>query len=161
MAAMKGLQLKKLEAVFVPYSGAAFEELRVTTGVVILPVPPETFDAFRPEVKMGSVLRELPAGYLGGLDKQQFILGIPKCLIARDDLDDQAAYLVVKAIMEHARELDRVAPEFKEWGNKEYALPADFLIPVHPGALKYYKETGMWTPAHEGRQRERLAKLPK
>jgi len=30
------------------------------------------------------------------------------------------------------------------------------LIPIHNGAIKYYKEKGFWTPAHEARQKKLL-----
>jgi TRAP-type uncharacterized transport system substrate-binding protein len=63
--------------------------------------------------------------------------------------------------MENARELDKMGPVFKEWGVKEYALPAQVVIPVHPGAIKYFKEAGMWTPAHEAQQQQVLGELKK
>ena len=33
----------------------------------------------------------------------------------------------------------------------------NFTMPVHDGAIKYYKEVGLWTDKHDERQRARLA----
>jgi TRAP transporter TAXI family solute receptor len=160
-AALKMLGFKKIDAVFAPFRGSTVTEVSATTGIVFLPSTPETYKAMIPEAQVTHVLKELPAGYIKGMDKPQYVLGFIKLVACREDLYEEAAYVIVKTIMEHARELDQVGPDFKEWGVKEYALSAEFAIPVHPGAIRYFKEAGMWTPAHEARQKERLAKLPK
>jgi len=40
--------------------------------------------------------------------------------------------------------------------NKEYTLPDVFVIPWHPGAIRYFKEIGWWTPAHDAQQQKML-----
>ncbi len=160
-AAIRALGLKKVDAVFAPFRGNAVTEVAATTRLVFLPFSPQMYNAMVPEARMTQIFKELPAGYIKGMDQQQYVLALMTLLVTRKDASEEAIYTVVKTIMEHARELDKVGPDFKEWGVKEFALPAEFPVPVHSGAIRYFKEAGMWTPATEARQAERLAKLPK
>jgi uncharacterized protein len=160
-AAVKALGLKKVDAVFAPFRGNMITEVSATTRLVFLPFSPQMYAAMPPEARMTQIFKELPAGYIKGMDQQQHVLALMTLIVTRKDVSEEATYTVVKTIMEHARELDKVGSEFKEWGVKEFALPAEFPVPVHPGAIRYFKEAGMWTPANEARQTERLAKLPK
>lgn len=64
-------------------------------------------------------------------------------LIARDDLPDDVAYKVVKTFMDKREDLVRAYPAFKAFDPKEAAKPENTGIPLHPGAIKYYKEHGL------------------
>jgi TRAP transporter TAXI family solute receptor len=160
-ASEKALLNKRVDAIFANLNGAGPEELKAMAGAIVLPFPREVYDRLPPDITKVIILKELPAGYYPILASKQLVVGGPQMFACRDDLNEQAAYLVVKTIMEHARELDKGCSICKELGTKEFALPTDFVIPAHPGAIKYFKEAGMWTPTHEARQKERLAALPK
>ncbi len=64
-------------------------------------------------------------------------------LIARDDLPDDVAYLIVKTLIEKRAELAKAYPAFSDFDPKEAAKPENLGIPLHPGAARYYKENGM------------------
>jgi TRAP transporter TAXI family solute receptor len=64
-------------------------------------------------------------------------------LIARDDLPDEIAYQVVKTLIEKRDELVRAYPAFAAFDPKQAATPENTGIPLHPGAIKYYKEKGL------------------
>lgn len=158
-AASDAVKDMKIDAAFSSLGGAKWEELAMARGVVAVPFPPDRLRSLRvrPELIKVSIL---PVGYLTGITEPTPVLATQNFLVARDDLPDKAAYLIVKAILEHSRELISVSVEFKEWG-KEQAIPSDFFIPYHPGAIVYFKEQGMWTPALAARQKEMLEKLLK
>jgi TRAP-type uncharacterized transport system substrate-binding protein len=56
--------------------------------------------------------------------------------------------------MESEKELAAVHNEAKLWTLK--AAISDFPIPIHPGAIKYFKEANVWTPELEKTQQELL-----
>lgn len=64
-------------------------------------------------------------------------------LIARDDLPEDVAYQVTKLVIEN---MDKLAAEFPAWKAfklENAALPEKNGIPLHPGAIRYYKEIGL------------------
>ncbi len=72
---------------------------------------------------------------------------------------DEAVYTMLKTLYEHYDELVAV---HKHGGKikKEVALAAA-IMPYHPGAVKYYKEQGMWTSELEALQQEMLKAVGK
>lgn len=72
-------------------------------------------------------------------NKQATVMNI---LVAHENLSEQAAYNVVKALFEKRDELIAVhkeAENFKLENQRANATP----VPFHPGALKYFKEKGV------------------
>jgi len=64
-------------------------------------------------------------------------------LIANKNLPDEIAYKITKAVVEN---MAKLAEDFKAWKYfkvENAALPANNGIPLHPGAVRYYKEKGL------------------
>jgi len=54
------------------------------------------------------------------------------------------AYTLIKTWAEHWKELEPIHPQFRGWRPEVFVQ--DFAtIPYHPGAIKFYKEKGMWS----------------
>ncbi len=68
----------------------------------------------------------------------------PNFLAVRDDIDEEAVYLMTKTIYENLPFLQAIHKATKAM-SQEKAL-AGLPIPLHPGALKYYQEAGMTVP---------------
>jgi TRAP transporter TAXI family solute receptor len=64
-------------------------------------------------------------------------------LIARDNVPDDVAYKVVKTFMDNRAELVKAYPAFGAFKPKDAAKKENTGIPLHPGAIKYYKEHNM------------------
>lgn len=64
-------------------------------------------------------------------------------LVTHENMDEQTAYNVVKAIFEHREELIRVHKEAANFTLENQKSAATGGIPWHPGALKYFKEKGV------------------
>ena len=71
-----------------------------------------------------------------------FVRRPSRCMvfIARADLNDEPAYQMVKALIDHYADLKTINPVMAEWKPEVAVRPLP--IPYHPGAIKDYKEEG-------------------
>ena len=60
-------------------------------------------------------------------------------------------YKVVKTIHQNWETMRKEAPALRAIPAKDLA-PVNFSHPYHEGAVRYFKEAGLWTPAHQARQ---------
>ncbi len=77
-------------------------------------------------------------------------------LAGRDDLPEQMAYDIVKILWDNNQELGTIHIKLEEWATEGFVSTLN-TIPYHPGAIKFYKEKGVWTPEMDQRQVELLA----
>jgi len=85
--------------------------------------------------------------------------GYPDTIFCYDHCDENIAYQIVKALHKGYDELKDMHKLLVDW-TIDNALRIDllevYMIPYHPGAIKYFKEIGKWTPRHEAFQRRAL-----
>jgi TRAP transporter TAXI family solute receptor len=83
----------------------------------------------------------LPTGMYKGIDYPVKGIAVRAHLVVGDSMPDELAYAIVKAIAENFSRYPSVLKSM------EYArvedMGKDVGIPLHPGALKYYKERGL------------------
>jgi TRAP-type uncharacterized transport system substrate-binding protein len=77
-------------------------------------------------------------------------------IAVRADFPEDLAYLLTKTLMESEKELANVHSVGKEWTVSNTLRPPP--APFHSGAIKYFKEKGLWSPALEKYQ-EKLSKI--
>ena len=100
--------------------------------------------------KIKAVLTEMPfwipctikAGTYGGVDEDRNAITSPVAWITSIDVPEDIVYQIVKTTIEHTDEYAKVYRLGGEF-NRENALKASGIIPLHPGAEKYYKEIGL------------------
>lgn len=80
----------------------------------------------------------LPAGSYRGIDKPYQTILNNSLTVVKPDLPDELVYNMTKIIFTNLAKLGSIHKVFKEL-NLQGAV-ATMPIPVHPGALKYYKE---------------------
>jgi hypothetical protein len=66
-------------------------------------------------------------------------------------IDDDGAYKIAKTLHENWTKLQTDLPALKSLAAKELA-PANNPHPYHPGAVKYFKEAGLWTAENQKQQ---------
>ncbi|MGD9033418.1 MAG: TAXI family TRAP transporter solute-binding subunit [Desulfobacteraceae bacterium] len=103
-------------------------------------------------------VKEVPGGVHIGVPKSQYLMHMDVIFVAREDISEAAVYALTKALWEHNSELVK-KPGLFEW-TKDKFLTKEPQLPYHPGAIKFYKETGLWTKDMEGFQKAVLAEKP-
>ena len=65
-------------------------------------------------------------------------------LLTNTNVSDDAAYAIAKTIWDGLPELEQAHTIFKTW-LRDHMAEADVTVPYHPGAIRFYKEQGVWT----------------
>jgi len=130
-----------LVAAAVEFPHAIFLELDFRPGIRLLSIDPEHLKKVL-EIEPGLFPVTIPKGTYKGMDEDVTAMGIITTLVVRDDLEEEVAYTLVKTIYENLDALKKIKPKAVERIKLETALWG-CKIPVHPGAMKYYKEKGV------------------
>ncbi|MBW1863814.1 MAG: TAXI family TRAP transporter solute-binding subunit [Deltaproteobacteria bacterium] len=86
-----------------------------------------------------------PAGTYNGIDKDVHTYVVPQMWLCRADLSEDLIYKIIKAVYDNSEERNAIHPMAKKY-TIENAFRGSKSVPVgyHPGAIKYYKEKGIW-----------------
>jgi uncharacterized protein len=116
-------------------------DLNFRPGVRMLPVDAVHMKKVL-EMEPGLMATVIPQSAYKGLTADVPAVGTVTCIIVNKDMPDDVAYNIVKTLYANWPELAKVKKKAIEDSKPELAL-AGARIPVHPGALKYYKEKGI------------------
>ena len=83
----------------------------------------------------------IPGNSYKGVSEDKQTVAVVATYIVSDDLSEDLVYNMTKALFENADEIAKAHPKGAEL-NAEYSV-SGISIPIHPGALKYYKEVGV------------------
>ena len=108
------------------------------------------------EVYPGSYPAIQKAGTATGVLTDTALLNNDIYLVATKDFSDDAAYAVVKALWTNVKELWAAQPALRSWRRARMVSTAAY-IPYHPGAIRFYKEKGLWTKQMDELQAKLLA----
>lgn len=84
----------------------------------------------------------IPGGMYRGSDDDVTTFGVAATFVSSTDVPDDVVYAVVKAVFENFDSFKRLHPAFGNLDKKEMVSDAN-SAPLHPGAIKYYKEAGL------------------
>jgi hypothetical protein len=88
-------------------------------------------------------LQEMPAGSVPGIDKPTNVNVFDYTLFAGKDVSDDMVYKSVKALWEKGADLLAAGPFWNGFMKERMSTPLG--LTYHPGAIKFYKEMGVWT----------------
>jgi uncharacterized protein len=154
---MRRLIERRVDATTIAVGGSAVEELEAARGARFLSADPspEAVKRFHEYMPADIVLIE-PGPGKTGVREPTYMPAFPSYLVGSEKLSDDAAYAIVKALWEHDRELGVVHDKLKDWTKKVF-VTGNPTIPYHPGAIKFYKEVGVWGPEQQAKQTKLLS----
>ena len=97
-----------------------------------------------------SIVKQDPAA---GIRGDTHVVGYPLHLASSTKVSDKTVATLVKAWWDNLAELQTIHPQFKKW-TKDVQAITNFTIPYHSGAVKFYKEVGVWGAKHDARTKE-------
>lgn len=96
----------------------------------------------RISAKTGLQLHTIPGGTYKGTDVPFLTLKDPTIFLVRPDMADAVAYHITKLLNEHKERLTQALPDYRDFDPK-VAPTIDKVVPLHPGARRYYEEKGL------------------
>ena len=116
---------------------ASLKDLSTSSPITVVSVPKEVVD------KIGApfVAATIPANTYTGQDKDVPTAAVVNYLVTSSAVSDDLAYQMTKLVYESLPELANAHAAGKEI--KLEAAASGSPIPLHPGAIRYYKEKGL------------------
>ncbi|MFA6224244.1 MAG: TAXI family TRAP transporter solute-binding subunit [Desulfomonilaceae bacterium] len=85
----------------------------------------------------------IPVRLYSGFDNSEDVptFGVRACFLTTDKMSDTVVYSITKEVFENFDTFRNLHPSFSNL--KKEDMVTDLPVPLHPGALKYYKEVGL------------------
>jgi TRAP transporter TAXI family solute receptor len=127
---------------------------RIRGGVRLVPIrnTPESLKrmaAFNP----GTYMTLLKKGAAVGVVEDVAAQSEDICVMASAQLPDSVVHAALTALWEHNDELRKVTPRMQAWTHQRM-VSREAAVPYHTGAIKFFRDKGVWSPDMEKLQRE-------
>ena len=143
---IRGLPEGKVDATISAIGIGIVEEVNAMEPIRFLSVPnTEAANAILGRYGASVVKSTSSTGVKGGTD----VMGYPLHLVSSTKVSEKTVYTLVKTWSDNLKELQTLHPLFKRW-----QAVTSFTVPYHPGAIKFYQETGVWTAKQDARLKE-------
>lgn len=84
----------------------------------------------------------IPAVTYPGMGGDVEVVGVANVLVVHEEMSDDLAYRITRALFDHQAELAAIHPEAEKL-SIETAVTGS-TVPFHEGAVRYYREQGAW-----------------
>ena len=117
-------------------------------GIRMLDIPntPQNLAAVRKYVPPAYLRLEHPAKNLPGVTGPTHVIAYDSVFMTNDKVSDDMVYRITKAVWEHEADLKKSYAGFALFSRNTMAKKHAAPIEYHPGAIRFYKEKGMWPP---------------
>jgi TRAP transporter TAXI family solute receptor len=161
---MNAIRERRVDAIFWPTYDASPWAVELAQGgyIEFVSDTPEHLKIITQQIVGGQwVPITMPAGTYKGQDKDWNTFAEVTSMSARDTLADDLVYAIVRALFDNFDEWVAYHSDVKGYKLPGSLQPQRFTVPLHPGAIKYYKEKGYWKAEQEAKQRAMLAAIEK
>ncbi len=124
----------------VGHPSGAIKEAGASCDSKLVPVTGEGIDKLVAETPYYAKAT-IPGGMYKGTDKDVDTFGVYATFVSSTDTDDETIYQVVKAVFDNFDRFKKFHPAFSNLKPEDMVKNA-LSAPLHPGAVKYYKEKG-------------------
>lgn len=138
----------KADAFFFALGSAKVTEVDASVGGIRafpLPDSPATQAAFKKHFPPAYTQVVNPAPGLAGIAEPTPIMAYDAVMVTHTGAPDDVVYNMTKALHENAEAVAKSSPTLRGFTTAGMAKQTD-LAEYHPGAIKYYKEKGLWPP---------------
>jgi TRAP transporter TAXI family solute receptor len=139
------------------YPSISIDEITASKPVYFISLSKETIEKMVATLGPMWTGVTIPANAYKGQISAVPTIGGYGVIISRPDLDETLAYSIVKAIYDHQQEFWSYHASARSWTIENTV--AMWAIPYHPGAIKYYKERGIWKGDMDAKQSQLLEKF--
>jgi TRAP transporter TAXI family solute receptor len=122
--------------VLAAYPMESLSELARAQGIRLLAIAPDAVMRIRAQYPFFK-LAVVPAGVYPGQDEPVSTIALDNLLVTRQDMDEESVYLLTRALLER---LPREVQDHDATGQVNPDLASATPIPLHPGAIRYYRE---------------------
>lgn len=125
----------------VPHGAPPLEAISttaVTNPISIISMEPDILEKVTADLPYYDAA-VIPGGTYAGLDEDITSLGVQDILVCSADMDEETVYQITKAIYENLEYLHTIHASLEPMDFQGYK---DSLVPLHPGARRFYEEMG-------------------
>lgn len=140
---MELLKDDQVDAVMVDsgFPNSAIIDISTQHQVRILPVDAENIKKITEKYPFFSAAHTVPKGTYKGVDEDILTTGSLVTLCVQKEMSEDLVYNIIKTMVEKKDEIAKVHEKGKSISLQ--TATNGISIPIHPGALKYYKEKGV------------------
>lgn len=125
----------------VGHPSGAIQEATTTCDSRLVNVNDDTVKALVEEYSYYRMV-DLPAGMYRGNDQGAETFGVAATFVSSTAVPEEVIYELVKAVFDNFETFQRLHPAFQAL-TKESMVKEALSAPLHPGAERYYRETGL------------------
>ena len=124
----------------VGHPSAAIQDPTTACGAKLIPMTGPAIDKLLKEYPYYATAT-IPGGMYANNPNPTTTYGVLATMVTSSKVSDDAVYALVKAVFENFDEFKKLHPAFANLDPK-HMVKDGISAPMHPGALKYYKEKG-------------------
>ncbi len=146
--AAQSLVLGQVDAEFtvIAFPAPAISMIAVKVPVRLIPVPDSVIDKLHKQGYPFYVKVVIPKGTYNGMEEDTPTIAVKSTLVVDKDLPDNVVYELTKVFFTSIDDLAKAHQVAKQI--KMSKAFEGLMIPLHPGAIKFYEEHGLKVPAN-------------